>query len=63
MFMILRIVVLPAPPWLEIVISLALLAAAAPCMVWAAAKIFRTGVLLYGKAPKLGELLRWVRSS
>ena len=32
-------------------------------MVWAAAKIFRTGILLYGKPPKLLEILRWVRSS
>jgi ABC-2 type transport system permease protein len=61
--MILRVAVLPAPPWLEIAVSLLLLAASVPCIVWAAAKIFRTGVLLYGKPPKLGEILRWVRNS
>jgi ABC-2 type transport system permease protein len=62
MFMILRIVILPTPPWLEIAISLALLAASVPCMVWVAAKIFRTGMLLYGKQAKLSEIIRWVRS-
>jgi ABC-2 type transport system permease protein len=63
MFMILRVVILPTPPWLEIALSLALLAASAPCVVWVAAKILRTGMLLYGKQPKLTEILRWVRNS
>ncbi len=61
--MILRIAVLPSPPWWDIAGSLLLLAGAVPLTIWAAAKIFRTGVLLYGKPPKLGEILRWVRSS
>ena len=61
--MILRIAILPTPPWLEVAVSLLLLAASVPCVAWAAAKIFRTGVLLYGKPPKLGEILRWVRNS
>jgi ABC-2 type transport system permease protein len=29
--------------------------------VWAAAKIFRIGILLTGKRPKLGEIIRWIR--
>ncbi|MFT3684166.1 MAG: ABC transporter permease [Phycisphaerales bacterium] len=29
--------------------------------LWAAAKIFRIGVLMYGKAPNLGTLVRWIR--
>jgi len=28
--------------------------------VWAAAKIFRVGVLMYGKPPSLGGLIKWV---
>ena len=27
----------------------------------AAAKIYRVGILMYGKRPGLGELLRWLR--
>jgi ABC-2 type transport system permease protein len=30
-------------------------------VVWAAAKIFRVGVLMYGKPPGLVELVKWVR--
>jgi ABC-2 type transport system permease protein len=60
--MILRIAVLPSPPWWDIAGSLLLLAGSVPLIVWAAAKVFRTGVLLYGKPPKLSEILRWVRN-
>jgi ABC-2 type transport system permease protein len=61
--MIVRIAVLPSPPWRDIAGSLLLLAGSVPLIVWAAAKIFRTGVLLYGKPPKLAEILRWVRNA
>ena len=30
-------------------------------MVWVAAKIYRIGILMYGKKPTLKELVRWVR--
>lgn len=29
--------------------------------LWAAAKIFRIGVLMYGKPPNFGTLIRWIR--
>ena len=32
-------------------------------MMWAAAKIFRIGVLMYGKPPTPIELIRWIRYS
>ncbi|MBX9735641.1 MAG: hypothetical protein K2X32_01835, partial [Phycisphaerales bacterium] len=31
------------------------------CAAWASAKIFRVGVLMYGKPPNLATLFRWVR--
>ena len=61
MVMVLRIAVLPDLPLLQILASIVLLAGSVPVAIWAAAKIFRTGVLMYGKPPKLRELLRWVR--
>jgi len=61
MVMIMRIAVRPALPLLQILTSLVLLAASVPVAIWAAAKVFRTGILMYGKPPKLRELLRWVR--
>jgi ABC-2 type transport system permease protein len=61
--MVLRIAALPSPPWADIAGSLLLLGGSVPLIIWAAAKVFRTGVLLYGKPPKLAEILRWVRNS
>ena len=30
--------------------------------LWAGAKVFRIGILLTGKPPRLREILRWVRA-
>jgi len=47
----------------EILFSIVLLAAAVLATIWAAAKVFRTGVLMYGKRPALSEVVRWFRQS
>jgi ABC-2 type transport system permease protein len=44
----------------EIIASIALLAATVVFAMWAAAKVFRTGILMYGKKPALREVLRWL---
>ena len=46
---------------IEILASLVLLAAAVLAVVWLAARVFRTGILMYGKRPRLAELLRCLR--
>jgi ABC-2 type transport system permease protein len=61
MIMILRIAAVPDLSRLQIFASILVLAASVPLVMWASAKIFRTGVLMYGKPPSLRELLRWVR--
>jgi ABC-2 type transport system permease protein len=48
-------------PWPEIIASLLILAASCAAVVWAAARIYRVGLLMYGKKPTLRELARWVR--
>jgi ABC-2 type transport system permease protein len=47
--------------WVETAASFALLAATVPVAIWAAAKIFRTGILMYGKRPGLREVVVWLR--
>jgi ABC-2 type transport system permease protein len=32
-------------------------------MIWLSAKIYRVGVLMYGKRPSLIEMARWLRYS
>jgi len=63
MVMVLRLSAGSDPPMIEILGSLAVLAAGALALMWAAAKIFRTGILMYGKRPGLGEVLRWLRQT
>jgi ABC-2 type transport system permease protein len=63
MIMILRIAACPELPLFQIILSIIVLAASVPTVMWASAKIFRTGILMYGKPPSLRELLRWVRYS
>lgn len=50
-------------PASDIAISLAILAASCVAAVWAAGRVYRVGLLMYGKRPSLGEVLRWVRQS
>jgi ABC-2 type transport system permease protein len=45
----------------EALISLGVLIASTFLVIRMAAKIYRTGVLMYGKRPGLGELVRWLR--
>ena len=51
------------PPMTEILLSILLLGASALGMMWAAGKIFRTTILMYGKRPGIKELWRIVRST
>jgi len=51
------------PPWYEIAISIAALVATIAAILWFAARIYRVGILMYGKKPNLPELLRWLKYS
>lgn len=48
------------PAW-EIALSAALLYATFLLIVSLAAKIYRTGIFMYGKKPTLREMIRWIR--
>ena len=59
--MVLRLCADPKIPVWQIVATLVLLWITVFFAVWAAAKIFRVGVLMYGKAPTPRELVKWLR--
>ena len=48
-------------PWYEIVISMVLLLVTFAFMVWFAAKIYRVGILMYGKKPSYKDLYKWLK--
>ena len=62
MVMILRIAARPDLPVIEIALSLLVLLVSVLAVVWLAARVFRVGVLMYGKPPGLKEIVRWLRS-
>jgi ABC-2 type transport system permease protein len=62
LIMFLRIIVLTPPLW-QIALSLVLLLATIVAVLWLAARIYRVGILMYGKKPTFPELLKWVRHS
>ncbi len=48
-------------PWWQIALSIVLLYGFFIFVVWVAAKIYRVGILMYGKKPTWGELLKWMK--
>ena len=47
--------------WSELLISMALLLFTFTFMVWFASKIYRVGILMYGKKPTYKDLYKWIR--
>jgi len=48
-------------PWWQIAISMFLLIVTFIGIVWFAAKIYRVGILMYGKKPSYKELYKWLK--
>lgn len=48
-------------PWYEVVASMAVLVLSFVGCIWVAGKIYRTGILMYGKKPSFKEIFKWVR--
>lgn len=60
LLMFLRITVLTPPAW-QIALSIVLTLLTIALVTWASARVYRVGILMYGKRPTFPELLRWVR--
>src|SRR5690606_34644027 len=58
-------IVMPArlafdPPWWQIILSLVLLLITVILLVWVSGRIYRVGILMYGKKASMGELVKWI---
>jgi ABC-2 type transport system permease protein len=60
--MMLRISLRPGPPAWQIALSIVLMAGTVVLAIWAAGKVFRTGLLMQGKSATMTEMLRWVKA-
>jgi ABC-2 type transport system permease protein len=58
--MLMRICVL-LPPFSQIAASIGILILTIILLIWVAAKIYRVGILMYGKRPNLREIVKWIR--
>jgi ABC-2 type transport system permease protein len=52
----------PPPAW-QVLLTIAVGLAAACGVTWFAAKIFKVGLLMHGKAPNMATLMRWARQA
>jgi ABC-2 type transport system permease protein len=51
------------PPAWQFVVSIGLLLLSIWVVLWISAKLYRVGILMYGKRATLPELVRWLRYS
>jgi ABC-2 type transport system permease protein len=62
LIMFLRTAVSEPPAW-QILLSVALLLGTTALLAWTAGRIYRVGILMYGKKPTIPEIIRWARYS
>jgi len=62
LIMFLRTAVSEPPPW-QILLSIAIMLATTAGLAWLAGRIYRVGILMYGKKPTIPEIIRWARYS
>ncbi|WP_226036891.1 ABC transporter permease [Aquibacillus saliphilus] len=60
--LILRLSLLEEWPWVEIIIALAILTISAWLFMKLAGKIFKVGILMYGKNASPKEIIKWLRA-
>ena len=59
--LLLRLTSTSPPPMWQVWLGIAVSAAGAYAALWFAAKVFRIGLLMFGKPPSFGTLLKWAR--
>jgi ABC-2 type transport system permease protein len=53
-------ILIETPPWWQIALSFAINLGAILALVWAASRVYRVGMLMYGKRATIPEMWRWV---
>jgi ABC-type Na+ efflux pump permease subunit len=61
--MLLRLASTAPPPAWQVWLSIAVGVAGVAGAIWFAAKVFRVGLLMFGKPPNFATLIRWVRAA
>jgi len=61
--MMLRLATPTPPPWWEAILGMVAGCLGAYAALWFAAKIFRIGLLMYGKPPSFAVLIKWARQA
>ena len=61
--MLLRMASSVPPPLWQVWLSTAIGVGSVFCALWVAAKVFRIGLLMYGKPPNFATLIRWIRAA
>ncbi len=62
MLMLARMAITDVPMW-QVLASLILLFGGFFATMWLSARIYRVGILSYGKKPSYGDLIKWIRAS
>ena len=62
LLMNLRVSISMPQPW-EIALSIGLILITIYAVLWVSSRIYRVGILMYGKKPNLPEILRWLKYS
>jgi len=62
LIMYLRLSLAAVPVW-QLALSIGLMLVTIYAILWVASRIYRVGILMYGKKPTLPEILRWLKYS
>jgi len=54
-------IVAHTPPWWQIALSIGLMLVTTYFIVIVASRIYRVGILMYGKRPTLPEIVKWLK--
>jgi len=61
--MLIRMTSTTPPPWWQVALSVGVGLAGVCAALWFASKVFKIGLLMYGKPPNLATLVRWARQA